>query len=326
MNSKYSTEDISILYIASSSRSGSTVLEHRLAQIDGVISCGEIKRLPDFFNNNWTAIKDEKNRHGCTCGKPLANCSFWRDVQKRSRLDFSQLIINKNQTLINRTLLKFCFYMLGPVITQKIAKHYKPFLSELRTIDELSRIYEAISAVSNCKIIVDASKTNYQYMKLKTRHQNNTYLLALFRDGRAVSKSMIKGNRKLFFKNGKYSSPRTSNQRLRSAATTWALNSIELLFLYYRTPKKFRNIIKYEKFCKHPDSIIESSLYKISTAHPKKREPHIQSHAIGGSPSRFEKDFNKIENKDEWSSHWTKKDKKVFPIYGLIINRLLGYK
>src|SRR5499427_9656408 len=64
-----------VVYIAGSGRSGSTMLERVLGEIPGFVNVGE---LIDLFRH--------VARHGerCGCGELFADCPFWTSVGKRA--------------------------------------------------------------------------------------------------------------------------------------------------------------------------------------------------------------------------------------------------
>jgi hypothetical protein len=317
-----------VLYIASSSRSGSTILEHTLGAIEGVFNCGELRRLKSFYNDNESTIADPLNRVGCTCGFKICDCIFWSKVEEESGIDFSRANISSQLSSVNRFLFKIVFFMLGPHGAKWLSKLYIPFAKEIEAAANCFRIYSAISTLTNCMVIVDSSKLIHQFLMLKTACPESVKMLALFRDGRAVSKSMIRGERKNNFQGGKYSSNHSPIRVFRAAVLSWAVTTLQILFFYYRVSTHSRYFIKYENFCNGPNAIVDDILSKfgmeVYKEHVKKN--NFQSHAIGGSPSRFSGTFNKIKIDQRWRCDWSKTDNRVFGCYGSLINRFLGYK
>lgn len=64
-------EKIPVVYILSTGRSGSTLLELLLGSSENAWTLGEAQILP------WEL---KENRHPCGCGVPIAECEFWQDV------------------------------------------------------------------------------------------------------------------------------------------------------------------------------------------------------------------------------------------------------
>lgn len=69
-----------VVFIASTGHSGSTLLDIALGHYGKMISTGEVVYLPwQIFRNN-SGRADQRNGEVCTCGKPFADCDFWRHV------------------------------------------------------------------------------------------------------------------------------------------------------------------------------------------------------------------------------------------------------
>src|SRR5260370_24563179 len=66
---------VTVIYIAGSGRSGSTLLERTLGEISGFVNVGE---LIDLFRR--TVFQGER----CGCGQNFCDCSFWAGVGKRA--------------------------------------------------------------------------------------------------------------------------------------------------------------------------------------------------------------------------------------------------
>src|SRR5690242_10887667 len=65
--------NVKVLFIAGSGRSGSTLLDMLLGQINGFYSTGELRFIWERgFGQNQL----------CGCGKPFRECDFWTEVVK----------------------------------------------------------------------------------------------------------------------------------------------------------------------------------------------------------------------------------------------------
>ncbi|QBQ55966.1 sulfotransferase [Nitrosococcus wardiae] len=321
-----------ILYIASSSRSGSTILEHTLGAVEGVFNVGELRRISDFYNMNSQAIRDPANSLACTCGAKVVDCTFWREVEKESGLALGEAKFSSQLDSINRSLFKIIFFISGPKITKWFSKIYKPFEKEIAVGENCFKVYSAIKKITKAKYVVDSSKMIHHFLVLKTVCPERVSLLALFRDGRAVSKSMIRGERKRYFKKGNFSNKEDSSidytQILRAAILSWVITTLQILLFYIRLSKKYRHFIRYEDFCNEPNSVLVEVLFKfgLTNIESTTRNPEKYIHTIGGSPSRFSSTFRKIDTDKRWRKDWNKKDARIFTIYAGLINRMLGYK
>lgn len=315
-----------IIFIASASRSGSTVLDQALGAAEGVFNVGELRRLKDFANLNIESIRDPANQRGCTCGSKISDCAFWKEVEKEAQLEIAKTEFSSQLGSFHRTFFKIIFFAIGPSATKWISGFYQPFRRELTIGENCFKIYTAISKITNSEYIVDSSKLIHQYLVLKTVRFKNVNLLALFRDGRAVSKSMIRGERIKFFKKGKYSD--RSQNPLRAAIFHWCNTCLHILLFYMRTSSKERLFVRYEDFCSDPKYFINRILHQFGKSNLAIRMDLSakQDHNIGGSPSRFRFDLNTIKLDDVWKKEWGRWDAKLFAIYGGLMNKILGYQ
>ena len=62
---------IKVVYIAGHNRSGSTLLDRMLGQIEGFIAVGELRQLW------WRGLEENQ---ACGCGAPFHDCRFWAEV------------------------------------------------------------------------------------------------------------------------------------------------------------------------------------------------------------------------------------------------------
>lgn len=315
-----------IVYIASASRSGSTVLDHFLGGIDGIVGVGEIRRIKDFAAQNADAIRDPANQRGCTCGAAIADCNFWSAVEKASDLSFSATDLSSNMGSANRALFKLLFLVFGAGASRWLARLYPPFAAQLALADNFMRIYAAVAATAGVKCVVDSSKMIHHYLIMKMAYPGKVKLLALYRDGRAVSKSVIRGDRCNYFMGGKYAGNPTG--ALREAGKYWLKSVVQLLAVYFRSPRSERYLLQYEDFCGRPEFHSRELLERFGVLDSSSALKYVerQSHNIGGSPSRFSFRTIGIGLDEAWYRDWSRKDSRAFGVWCRFMNRVLGYK
>ena len=315
-----------IIFIASASRSGSTLLDQILGHAEGACSVGELRRLNDFANLNFEFIRDPANQKGCTCGKKISECPFWSEVEAHSGLALATDHFSSQLGALDRALFKAVFFFMGSSITKWISSFYKPFQVEITVGENCFKIYEAIARLTGSRLIVDSSKQIHQFIILKVARPNQVKLLALIRDGRAVAKSVIRAERLNHFGNGKYAAH--PHQAFKAAIRYWVNSNLQILGFYLRTPKHERLWVNYEKFCGEPNEFRERILRQFSSDHssPIHRLSSRTSHNIGGSPSRFSFSLDKIALDARWREDWKELDRKTFAFYGGLMNKILGYR
>ena len=73
--SQVKTNKVKVLFIAGPGRSGSTLLDMLLGQINGCYSTGELRFI-------WSRGFEQNQL--CGCGKPFRECEFWTEVVKEA--------------------------------------------------------------------------------------------------------------------------------------------------------------------------------------------------------------------------------------------------
>lgn len=314
-----------IVYIASASRSGSTVLDQVLSGVDGIVGVGELRRISDYASQNMDAIKDPINRRGCTCGSAISECEFWTAVEKVSGVELRGTGLTSRLSSANRALFRAMFMVFGADLTRLFAAIYPPFKAELAVAANFMKVYSAVAAVSGARCVVDSSKMTHQFLMLKVAYPGQVKLLALYRDGRAVSKSIIRGERIKFFMRGRFSTDPVRAHR--EAAKYWIGSVMQMMAVYMRLPGADKYLLRYEDFCVNPQHHVRELLgrFGLSDGAVELRPTDKVCHNIGGSPSRFSFRATGIDLDDVWRETWTADDQKHFGWRGAIVNKLLGY-
>ncbi len=163
-----------VLYIAGSGRSGSTVLGNVLGQLGGWVHVGELRHL---FGEGL------RDRGLCGCGAPVPDCAFWAAVVQRTfgdpRPDLAALIaLQEAATSAPRALGRRSG---GPQPASAV--HFAALLG---------RLYAAIADVAGARVIVDGSKLPV-FGRLAGRAPGvELRILHLVRDPRAVAYSVVR--------------------------------------------------------------------------------------------------------------------------------------
>lgn len=316
-----------ILYIAATSRSGSTILEHTLGSVSGIANCGELRRLADFYRGDPDTIRDDANRIGCTCGTAVRDCAFWQEVERLSGLELSEAGFSSSLDHLGRVLFKASVYLLGPSATRSLARIHRPFAAEIARADNCFRIYDAIARMTNASYIADSSKIAHQFLMLRVARPQRVRLVMLVRDGRAVSASMVRGERKKYFMGGKYANA-TDAAAHRAAVRSWMFSVLQIGFCYLCTPRLQRHFVRYEDLCREPDVEIERMTTRLQISAGIYGEPtwDASEHTIGGSPSRFAHGWGAIKANGEREGSTAPTRARSFGLMAGLLNRLLGYR
>lgn len=292
-----SDKKIEVLYISGCDRSGSTVLDRVLGQIEGFFGCGEIWH---FFGRGMT------NNELCGCGKPFRKCELWMDVAKRYENDAHAQKpedIERLQRIFVRTRY------LPMLISSGGPSRFQRQLDILRA--HLGSLYLAVSEVTGAHVIVDSSKNPVYAHVLGGVDGIGLSVVHLVRDGRGVAYSWSKKRQR----------PEVLGQveymdrhgPVRSSAYWVAAQlgseTLKLRYPYMR--------IRYEDFIREPKHTTKSLLEFLG--HPdlalnglkhikEEAVPLGVQHTISGNPMRMEQKIT-LRMDCEWLGQMKKSDK-----------------
>jgi hypothetical protein len=178
---KHGNEDLNrtkVVYILSSSYSGSTILDIILGNGRDIIGVGELS-------------KGLRRKHPvCSCGKGPGECAFWSSIKSRYSHE------NEWETIKEHFNYWDHFYRIPQMIAG--GKNLEDY--EVR----MTKLFEHILGLTNKKIIVDSSKELGRAYFLLTRYPS-VKIVHIVRDFDGIMRSnywRLK-NRKLFFLQGR---------------------------------------------------------------------------------------------------------------------------
>lgn len=264
-------QKVKVLFIGGTGRSGSTLLERILGEVEGFFSVGELGHI-------WN-IKS-KNKHLCGCGIPLERCDFWNKILSRtlsSSQDISELV--KLQNNVER--IRYIPQIIAPRIrSSQYNKNFQKYTSIL------GRLYQEIQEESGNQVIVDATKdASYAYV-LSQIPNIDLHIIHLVRDSRAVAYSWQKKKVNTQIYTETEYMPRFS---LLKTAFYW--NGTNLLFDFIQDFASSYMRIRYEDLVKD----IEITLREITNLVKTNCSSNLNlsnskislgiHHAVGGNPS-----------------------------------------
>jgi hypothetical protein len=165
-----------ILYIAGWGRSGSTILDQILGQLEGYFSVGELMEL-------W----DRGPQALCGCGRALKDCEFWQRVFAKAfgvspdRFNFAGAAELKRRCSRSRHLL----LLLSPALRPLLKSVLDPYLELTR------KFYRAIGEVTGARVIVDSSKQPIHGYVLQLCDMAELVVVHLIRDPRGCAYSLL---------------------------------------------------------------------------------------------------------------------------------------
>ena len=276
---------IKVLYIAGFERSGSTILNRVLGQVDGFIAWGELRDI-------WQHGIAENRR--CTCGALFADCSAWQQIVNEAFNGIEQIDteeISKLQKKTRSMVLPHHFGLLNDELFKERASLY---------LNRLEKLYHAIQTTTDSKVIVDSTKASWYGYVLGLLPSIDLYTVHVVRDPRGVCYSLeqrkIKGEPECQWYNPLH------------ASLSWNLKNYGVETLL-KSPKKHYLRINYESFMQTPQIAIKQILDLIGEKAIKlplidnSTVKMARDHIITGSPSsRSEVGTVKLKLDERWKT------------------------
>jgi hypothetical protein len=277
---------IKILYIASFSRSGTTILGNVLGEVNGFFHAGELWQL-------WN--EGVLGNSSCGCGAPFAGCPVWSAVMNKAYggLDNAEA---QEMTRWRDTELRTRNTVLRPLLP---GGERRLRLRVEDRVPRVARLYHAIQAVTGCKVIVDSSKVPAYVHALRMAPSLDVYILHLVRDSRAVAFSSQRKPDAL----APYSSPKSPM----SVALAWTIQNVAAARLANANPRRYL-MLRYATFIREPVRSVERILGMLgeSTSELPFVDDHTvhlgTNHVFSGNYSRFRTGRVELKVDDEWET------------------------
>jgi UDP-N-acetylglucosamine transferase subunit ALG13 len=272
---------VPVLYLGGLGRSGSTLLERSLAQIDGLACMGEVVHL-------WErGLRDDEL---CGCGAAFSQCSFWQRVGKSAfggwdRLDVDEVL--RLKASVDRKRFAPRLLRAGGHIDEPGRGDFGRRLR--RYGDLLARLYAGVLEVSGADVVVDASKHASTALVLAATPGIDLKVLHVVRDSPAVAYSWTKQIPRPEAAPGEYMATWTPTQ----TAAHWTSENALIDRLAKRgTPTQ---LIRYEDFAADPRGCLVKLLDFLGRQDAEEalsfiegRTMHLEpSHTVAGNPMRF---------------------------------------
>jgi len=290
---------INILYIAGAGRSGSTLLERILGQIDGVVNIGELRHV---WHRSPTAQR-------CGCGEILGECTFWKEVMAQTEFSlttegFAGLSAAQHQ--MNR--LRYV-----PGVLKKPLGDDKYIRNQIIYTGTVHKIYAAIHDLTGCHTIVDASKDIPTLNLLREMTDLRLRVLHLVRDSRAVAYSWTREKKQAHHVGEIGYMDRHSPHR---SALEWIYRNQLTEMACDRVDGYIR--VRYEELIADPLEVIGRVAHFIGLSEPDLRfingvevQFSKENHALVGNPMRFQKGAVKLKVDNAWQHELKKTDKAI---------------
>jgi hypothetical protein len=272
-----------VLYIAGTSRSGSTLLDRVLGQGPDVCSLGELAFL-------WE--RGLERGELCGCGVPLTSCPFWSLVGEHAfagweSLDLERVIALKRG--VDRK--RYVPALLAPRLFPRFGRRLRAYA------EILGRLYAAVAEVSGATVLVDSSKHVSTALLLRHVPGIEPRVVQLIRDPRGVAWSMGKQVVRPDDVTGTSEMHRTGAVK---TAIDWQITNVLLRLV------RGRRVVRYEEFVARPEPCVSDLLGQVGLA-PRasgfigeRRVVLGVAHSVSGNPLRFRIGEIEILPDGEW--------------------------
>jgi hypothetical protein len=297
---------VTVIYIAGSGRSGSTLLERTLGEITGFVNVGE---LIDLFRR--TVFQGER----CGCGQNFCDCSFWAGVGKRAFADWDYESLTAVGDLQGRVARQRHLPRL--LATHLAGRRFRADIANYGT--SYARLYAAIAGESGASYVVDASKWPVQALAL-ARSGIDVRVIHLVRDVRGVAHSHSKN---VLRPHAAGETNLMSHSSPAGAAARWGTCQVEAELLRWCGLKVTR--IRYEDFVRQPQQTIRLALAQLGVPAEPSQLAHVgdgkvmlsPSHGLSGNPVRFRDGQITLRADNDWRHRMSRRDRIVVTAIGL---------
>jgi hypothetical protein len=305
-----------VIYIAGSGRSGSTLLERVLGGLPDAVNVGE---LIDLFHR--TVPQSER----CGCGQPFACCPFWTRVGERAFGGWPDALITEVSHLQHRVSRQ---RHMPRLLAMPVAG--RGFRSEVaRYGARYASLYRAIAAQAGAAYVVDASKWPVQALAL-SRAGIDVRVIHLVRDVRGVAYSHDK--RDVVRPHAMEDPDVMWRNSPMVTAGRWAACQSEAGLLARCGVPIAR--VRYEDFVRQPRRAAETALTRLGIplgpsdlAHAGEgRVTLSQSHGLSGNPSRFRTGEFTLRADEAWRERMSRRDRALVTAIGLPLMLRYGWR
>ncbi len=272
-----SVERIRVLHVAGWAYSGTTLLANVAGRTSGTFAAGETRLV-------WERgfLQDSL----CGCGSRFSTCPVWTAVVERAfggpaGIDAERMAVFATRLLRNR---RAPWFLAGRPSGLFLRKEFGEYAAAV------TALYEALRAVTDCRVIVDTSKPPLYNVFLAALPAVDLWTVQLVRDPRGYLHSLRS---------------RGYGPRPTLALALWTLNHA-VAEVAGRTRRPERHVVlRYEDFARFPVSVARAlSDLTDGSSSPKlvktRRMVLPGNHMVAGNPSRLTSGIVEITLDEQW--------------------------
>jgi len=307
---------VNYAYMIGTSYSGSTLLALLLDTHPKIVSIGEVA---NEIRLGRIGESGEIIEYSCSCGRPIRQCDFFRQIRERCAKEGVDLDLHDFQTglgedmgellkrLIFGTAGKHFWLQRSRDNVLRLLPIYRRHLNKV--LHRTETIVRVALEVSGKEVFVDGSKGPPKAFHILKIPQFDVRLIHLVRDVRAYV----------------YSCVRKGVRRVALNARTWHRAQTAALELKNRLPSDRYYLLRWEEFCSNPRTGLDSlckflgvnSAEMIKTVNDQPH--HIIGHVIRLQP------VPAIRADESWHEALTPKQLAICDRIAGDLNRFLGY-
>ena len=284
------TNRLKVLYIAGWGRSGSTILQNMLGEIEGFQPLGELCSIGRRY----------LDKHRCGCGEPLDLCRHWKTILDHAFGRFDRPAARQ----LHRSLHRIRTRHLPLLLTSRGRRRLLQQSADARSA--LECLYGAVQRQTGCKVLIDSSKDPLVGFLLTGVESIDAYFVHLVRDPRGVAFS---GQRARRLHGHRDEVPQSRSHPAKSSIM-WNLWNFAARGLLGKDARRYM-CLRYEDLIECPSESVQlilslvgepqHSLHFVS-AWTVRLSP---SHTIGGNPARYRTGLVGLQQDNEWQDAMT---------------------
>lgn len=309
-----------LVYIASTNRSGSTLLGSLLGIHSGLSMVGEFHHLHSYLNRGaYGPIYDYR----CSCREKVSDCPFWRAVLDAAGLtDQTALTRVRSGTSSVRRNLAYPWYCVAGEawIAEDLRRELAQSVNAREAADTCYRIFDKACETSGRQVVVDTSKRVEQALALIHFKPSDwaIRIVHLLRDPRGNADSLVRRARENGAK-GSFS----------GACLYWVRENRRFLVLGRQLGAGEYFLLRYEDLCSNPEQHLRAICSFIGIPYePRMLEGNaVVMHDIGGSPRKLDYDQGiQIRLDERWQGSMTPSRKLAYAVTARRLARQFGYQ
>ena len=307
-----SGDRVKVLYIAGSGRSGSTVLDNILGQLDGFFSVGELRYI-------WERglIEDRT----CGCGEPVRECPFWRAALAAAFGDPATVDPRRMVALQQEGMrVRHVPQMIGDRSGRRLVARMGEYPATMNAL------YRGIRSASGARVIVDSSKLPAHGHVVSRLPDVDLRVVHLIRDPRATAYSWLRRKAAPDRREGVM-----QQQSPLHATALWDVWNWTAERLWSGDPSRYLRL-RYEDFVRCPRPVVErvvAFLQEPTGELPFVDETTVRlapTHTVAGNPSRFLTGDVALRPDDEWRTKMSSGQRRLVTVVARPLLRRYGYE